>query len=90
MFIQGRRKLITISALAAVMASMGSAAIASAAGYEGGDDDDSSLKEVACGLIGCPNGSRVCGTTTGTIKAGVAPFVGEVSVSYTCYENVSF
>lgn len=88
MFIQGRRKLIVVSALAAMLASAGSAGIASAADYEG-EDDDSSPKSAACGLIGCANGPRVCGTATGTIKAGIPPFVGEVSVSYTCYENVS-
>jgi hypothetical protein len=89
MIIKKRRNLIIASAFAAMLASASSAAIARAAGYAGGDDggDDSSFKSAACGLIGCANGNRVCGTAGGTIKAGIPPFVGEVSVEYTCYEN---
>ena len=87
MFIQGRRKLMMVSVLAAMLASAGSAAIASASSYE--DDDDGAMKRGACGIIGCANGNRVCGTAGGTIKAGAPPFVGEVNVTYTCYEALA-
>ena len=86
--LQKTRKSLFLTCLsAALLASVASAAIASAAesGGEDGDDDNSS-KTAGCALIGCANGARLCGTATGTIKAGVPPFVGEVSVSYTCYE----
>lgn len=90
MFKSYRNKLAVSSLLAALLASAGSAAIAGAAetGGEGGDDEDgAAMKRAACSFIGCGNGSRVCGTASGTFKIGVQPFVGEVGVSYTCYEN---
>ena len=81
-----RKKLLLTSAIAIVMSIASTAAIASAMSYED-DDDNVDVKSAACRAIGCPNGNRVCGSTTGTIKAGIPPFVGEVSVSYTCYES---
>ena len=92
MFIQQRTKLnsrtIMASALAVVLALSSSAALARA--MESSDDgDDSSVpgKAEACRFIGCPNGNRQCGTASGKIISGAPPFVGEVNVSWTCYEN---
>ena len=50
------------------------------------DDDAAPGKSQACGAIGCQNGNRECATASGKIAAGAPPFVGEVSVSWTCYE----
>ena len=90
MFKLYRSRLATASLLAVVLASAGSAALAGAAevgGDEGDDEDGAAMKRAACSFIGCGNGSRVCGTASGTFKIGVQPFIGEVGVSYTCYEN---
>lgn len=73
------------SALAVVLSIATTSALASAMSYEG-DDDDAEMKTAACAVIGCHNGARVCGTAGGTIKVGIPPFVGEVNVTYTCYE----
>lgn len=90
MFKSYRYRVVATSLLAALMASAGSAAIAGASEFDGeGDDDEdgAALKRAACSFIGCANGNRVCGTASGTFKIGVQPFVGEVGVSYTCYES---
>lgn len=88
MIIQLRKKLLFTSAAAIVLSIASTAALASAMSYEGaGDDDDADMRSAACSLIGCANGNRVCGTAGGAIKAGIPPFVGEVSVTYTCYES---
>ena len=81
------RRTITSAAVAVLVALASSSALASAADIPPGDDDSEAAgKHEACAAIGCPDGSRVCGTAAGKITAGVPPFVGEVSVSWTCYE----
>lgn len=85
MNIQNRRKLWLTSAVAVVLSIASTSALASAMSNEG-DDPELDLKTAACHLIGCPNGSRVCGTASGTIRLGAAPLQGEVNVTYTCYE----
>lgn len=80
-----RKKLMVTSLGAALLASLSSAAIASAAEF-GDDDSDSIEKTIACKSIGCQNGNRECGTASGGVKVGIPPFVGEVKVEYICYE----
>ena len=86
MIIQHRKKLVFTSVLAIVLSLASTAALASAMSYDG-DEEDADVKTAACAVIGCPNGNRLCGSAGGTVKLGVPPFVGEVSVKYTCYEN---
>jgi hypothetical protein len=80
-----RRALFAPSALALILSLATTSGLATAMSSEEGEDSD--LKTTACALIGCRNGSRECGTVSGTIKAGAPPFVGEVEVEYTCYEG---
>lgn len=88
---QYNRRTITSAAVAVVLALASTSAMASAMDSAPGDDeDDAPGKKEACAFIGCPGGSRVCGTATGKITSGAPPFVGEISVSWTCYENPAF
>ena len=89
---QHRSKLnsraIAASVLGIVLALSSTSALARAmVGSGDGDDDDAPGKAEACRAIGCPNGNRVCGTASGKITAGAPPFVGEIAVSWTCYEG---
>lgn len=80
-------RTLAASALAVVLALSSTAAIARAmAGPDDGDDDSAPGKAEACRAIGCPNGNRQCGVATGKITSGLPPFVGEITVSWTCYE----
>ena len=87
MIIQQSHKLWFTSVVAIAVALGSTAALASAMSYGGDEDDDTNLKSLACSIIGCPNGNRLCGNFGGTIKGGAPPFTGEVTVSYTCYES---
>ncbi|MEO7998056.1 MAG: hypothetical protein ABI852_11460, partial [Gemmatimonadaceae bacterium] len=81
------------STLGLVLALAASSGMASAmSSYDGGGDDDgeAGLKNQACAAIGCANGNRLCATASGTVKAGIPPWVGEVTVVYTCYESPFF
>lgn len=81
------RRRLTISALSGAMLAIASTT-ALAAEYGGGDGEDAPPgKTEACAFIGCANGARVCGTASGKITGGAPPFVGEVAVSWTCYEQ---
>ena len=82
-----RTKLLITSAFAVVLSVASTAVIASAMSYEG-DDDNADVKTLACTIIGCPNGGRSCGTVGGTIKSVAPPFIGEVTVNFTCYEPI--
>lgn len=53
------------------------------------EEDDAEGKREACAAIGCPDGARLCGSASGKITAGIPPFVGEIEVSWTCYENAA-
>ncbi|MBC8089210.1 MAG: hypothetical protein H7Z40_18245 [Phycisphaerae bacterium] len=77
------RRTATSAAVAILLALASSTAMA----MGGVDEDDNEGKKEACSAIGCPNGSRQCGSATGKITAGIPPFVGEIEVSWTCYEN---
>lgn len=82
------KRSTTWSACAALMLAIASTSALAAVPVEGGEDsDDAPSKTQACSFIGCANGSRVCGTASGKITSGAPPFVGEVAVSWTCYEN---
>lgn len=88
---QFNRRSVAAGAFAVLLALASSSAMASAMAGGGDDeDDDAPGKKEACNAIGCPNGNRVCGTASGKISAGAPPFVGEVSVSWTCYESAPF
>jgi len=79
-------RTLVSSALAVVLALSSTAALGRAmSGSEG--DEDAPGKSEACSAIGCPNGNRQCGTVAGKIGAIVPPFTGEISVSWTCYEQ---
>lgn len=82
MTVQTRKSFALASTFGVLLALAASSGIASAMD-SGGDDG---VKTAACAAIGCADGSRECARATGTIKAGIPPWVGEVSVSYTCYE----
>ncbi|MEP6836301.1 MAG: hypothetical protein ABJB74_23125 [Gemmatimonas sp.] len=87
MIIQNRKRLLITSVLAVVLSIASSAALASAMSYDG-DGEDAEMKTAACNFISCPDGSRLCGSAGGAIKIGIPPFVGEVNVTYTCYEPI--
>lgn len=91
MLIKHRSKLnsrtVASSALAVILALSSTAALARAMEGGEGDDDDTPGKTEACSFIGCPNGNRQCGTASGKITSGAPPFVGEIAVSWTCYEK---
>ena len=79
-------RTIVSSALAVVLALSSTAALGRA--MSGANEDDVSNKTQACGSIGCRNGDRLCGSIGGKVGVNVPPFTGEVSVSWTCYEDV--
>ena len=79
-------RTIVSSTLAVVLALSTTAALGRAMSAPD-EDDDTPGKSEACGAIGCPNGGRVCGTVGGKIGAIVPPFTGEISVTWTCYEQ---
>lgn len=87
MFKLHRTKLLITSAFAVVLSVASTAALATAMTNEG-DGSDNDVKSLACGAIGCANGGRLCGTAGGSIKAIAPPFLGEISVNFTCYEAV--
>lgn len=76
------------SALAVVVALASTAALGRAMSSSDDYNDDAPGKAEACGAIGCPNGSRLCGSIGGKLGAVIPPFSGEISVSWTCYEGV--
>ncbi len=78
------RRTAASAAVALILALASSTAMAMSSGDEG---DETAGKKEACAAIGCPNGSRLCGTASGKITAGIPPFVGEIEVEWTCYEN---
>ena len=79
-------RTIASSALAVILALSSTAALGRAmSGPE--EDDDMPGKSEACGAIGCAGGARLCGSISGKIGAVVPPFVGEIGVSWTCYEK---
>lgn len=82
MTIQNRKSFAFASVFSVVLALAASSGIASAMDSDG----DDGVKSAACGVIGCADGARECAKATGTLKAGIPPWVGEVSVTYTCYE----
>lgn len=82
MNIQNRKTFALASSLGLVLALAASAGFASAMEY-----GDEGIKASACAAIGCADGARECAKATGTLKAGIPPWVGEVSVQYTCYEK---
>lgn len=87
MSINNRKTFALASSLGLVLALAASAGLASAMSYDDGGDEGP--KTSACGAIGCGDGGRVCATASGTIKAGIPPWVGEVNVTYTCYEKAA-
>lgn len=80
------KRSATLSACSALMLALASTSALAWGGVDE-EEDDSPSKTQACSFIGCPNGNRVCGTATGKITSGAPPFIGEVAVSWTCYEN---
>ncbi len=42
-----------------------------------------SPKQRVCAFIGCPNGKKLCATTSGDLEI---PRLGKISVTYYCYE----
>ncbi|MBC8088343.1 MAG: hypothetical protein H7Z40_13825, partial [Phycisphaerae bacterium] len=66
------RRTATSAAVAILLALASSTAMAMG-GVD--DEDDNEGKKEACSAIGCPNGSRQCGSATGKITAGIPPFV---------------
>lgn len=80
-----RRNLLASTA-AVVLALASSAALAGAMAGPDEEDPEAPGKAEACRAIGCPNGNRLCGTTSGKLISGGVPFIGEVAVGWTCYE----
>jgi uncharacterized membrane protein len=76
---------VVASVLAVALALSSSAAIASAMNVD--EEGEEAGKAEACAFIGCRDGNRECGKATGKISSGMPPFVGEIKVSWTCYEG---
>lgn len=85
MYTKHRTRLAFASTLGIVFALATTTALASAMGVDD-DDDSAGIKSTACAGIGCRDGGRECAKVSGTMKAGLPPWSGEVSVTYTCYE----
>ncbi|MEP6836303.1 MAG: hypothetical protein ABJB74_23135 [Gemmatimonas sp.] len=79
-------RTLTASVLAVVFALSSSAALARAMSGPPDESEDAPGKTEACRAIGCAGGNRACGTVSGKLTSGAPPFVGEISVSWTCYE----
>jgi len=48
------------------------------------------LKEKACGFIGCGGGQQSCADVSGTLEGGIPGVIGgSVEVTYYCYQKVS-
>lgn len=82
-----RRRAVASAVVAVALALVSSSAMALGEPVDGEDDDDSAGKKTACQAIGCEGGERKCGKISGKVSAGLPPFVGEVAVSWTCYEK---
>lgn len=85
MYTKHRTRLALASTFGVILALATTTALASAMSVDD-DEGEAGLKAQACAAIGCPDGNRECAKASGTIKAGLPPWSGEVSVSYTCYE----
>ena len=85
MYTKHRPRVALASTLGIIFALATTTALASAMGVDE-EDDTAGIKASACAVIGCQDGSRECAKASGTLKGGVPPWSGEISVTYTCYE----